>query len=100
MFDLTESESESDTSDLSKATREEQSSFEPPNTEQEEDTLGYNLMIPHLPPAAAANFQNRRDHWAQHGQSLKRWHFVSTLVTFTPANTDCPVDPDRLDDRR
>eukprot|EP00959_Pyramimonas_sp_CCMP1952_P027332 574545-Pyramimonas_sp.AAC.1 len=68
MFDLTESESESDTSDLSGAMCDEQSSFEPVNTEQEEDALGYNLIIPHLPPAAAANFQNKRDHWTQHGQ--------------------------------
>eukprot|EP00959_Pyramimonas_sp_CCMP1952_P120411 2517939-Pyramimonas_sp.AAC.1 len=68
MFYLTESESESDTSDLSRATSDEQSRSEPVNTEQEEDTLGYNLIIPHLPPAAAANFQNRTDHWTHHGQ--------------------------------
>eukprot|EP00959_Pyramimonas_sp_CCMP1952_P104819 2190902-Pyramimonas_sp.AAC.1 len=76
----------------------ERSSVEPVNIEQ--DMLGYNLLLPHLPAAAVANFQERRDQWTQHGQSLKRWHFVPRLVTFTPANADCPVDPDRLDDRR
>eukprot|EP00959_Pyramimonas_sp_CCMP1952_P023204 488184-Pyramimonas_sp.AAC.1 len=38
--------------------------------------------------------------WTQRGQSLKRWHFVLRLVTFMPVSTDCPIDPDRLDDRR
>eukprot|EP00959_Pyramimonas_sp_CCMP1952_P354582 7427586-Pyramimonas_sp.AAC.1 len=78
--------------------REERSSVEPVNIEQ--DMFGYNLLHPHLPPAAVSNFQDRRDQWTQHGQSLKRWDFVPRLVTFIPANTDCPVDPDRLDDRR
>eukprot|EP00959_Pyramimonas_sp_CCMP1952_P281604 5886049-Pyramimonas_sp.AAC.1 len=100
MFDITDSGSESDTSNPSKAMCEERSSAEPVNAEQAEDVLGYNLLPPHLPPAAVANFQGRRDQWTQRGQSLKRWHFVPRLVTFTPANTDCPVDPDRLDDRR
>eukprot|EP00959_Pyramimonas_sp_CCMP1952_P175082 3658717-Pyramimonas_sp.AAC.1 len=78
--------------------REERSNVEPVNVEQ--DMLGYNLLLPHLPPAAVANFQERRDQWTQQGQSLKRWHFVPRLVTFIPANADCPVDPDILDDRR
>eukprot|EP00959_Pyramimonas_sp_CCMP1952_P407965 8549573-Pyramimonas_sp.AAC.1 len=38
--------------------------------------------------------------WTQQGQSLKRWHFVPRLVTFMPVNSDCPIDPERLDDRR
>eukprot|EP00959_Pyramimonas_sp_CCMP1952_P334513 7005457-Pyramimonas_sp.AAC.1 len=76
----------------------EQSSVEPVNIEQ--DMLGYNLLLPHRPPAAVANFQDGRDQWTQRGQSLKRWHFVPRLVTFIPANTDCPIDPDWLDDRR
>eukprot|EP00959_Pyramimonas_sp_CCMP1952_P040623 849419-Pyramimonas_sp.AAC.1 len=100
MFDIADSGSETDTSNLSKAMRDERSSVEPVNTEQAGDLLGYNLLLPHLPPAAAANGQHRRDQWTQQGQSLKRWHFVPRLVTFTPANTDCPVDPDSLEDRR
>eukprot|EP00959_Pyramimonas_sp_CCMP1952_P380683 7975821-Pyramimonas_sp.AAC.1 len=101
MFDLTESESESEASDPSKAMCDEQPRFEPVNTEQEEYTLVYKPFLLHLPPAAAAaNCQNRRGHWTQRGQSLKRWHFVPILVTLTPVNTDCPVDPDKLGDRR
>eukprot|EP00959_Pyramimonas_sp_CCMP1952_P271283 5671458-Pyramimonas_sp.AAC.1 len=61
---------------------------------------GYNLLLPHIPPAAVANFQGRTDMWTQRGQRLKRWHFVPRLAAFMPASTDCPIDPDRLDDRR
>eukprot|EP00959_Pyramimonas_sp_CCMP1952_P233647 4882940-Pyramimonas_sp.AAC.1 len=98
MFDITDSGTESDTSNVLKEMREERSSVEPVNIEQY--MLGYNILIPHLPPSAVANFQDRRDQWTQHGQSLTRWHFVPRLVTLIPAKTDCPVDPDRLDDRR
>eukprot|EP00959_Pyramimonas_sp_CCMP1952_P346786 7263431-Pyramimonas_sp.AAC.1 len=55
---------------------------------------------PHLPPAAAASFPDRKDTWTQQGQSLKRWHFVPRLVTFMPVTSDCPIGPERLDDRR
>eukprot|EP00959_Pyramimonas_sp_CCMP1952_P193764 4051646-Pyramimonas_sp.AAC.1 len=71
MFDLTESESESDASDLSRMECDVQSQPEPARTEQEEDMLGYNLLLPHLPPAAAANFQSKKDHVTQHGKSLR-----------------------------
>eukprot|EP00959_Pyramimonas_sp_CCMP1952_P053788 1125241-Pyramimonas_sp.AAC.1 len=100
MFDITDSGTESDTPNLSKGMREERSSAVPVYIEQEEDMLGYNFLLPHLPPAAVANFHDRRDQWTQHGQSLKRWHVVPIFVTFIPANTDCPVDPDRLGHRR
>eukprot|EP00959_Pyramimonas_sp_CCMP1952_P334096 6996901-Pyramimonas_sp.AAC.1 len=66
MFDLAESENEPEASDLSRLESDVQSQPEPARTEQEEDTLGYNLIIPHLSPAAAANFQNKSDHWTQH----------------------------------
>eukprot|EP00959_Pyramimonas_sp_CCMP1952_P158354 3311730-Pyramimonas_sp.AAC.1 len=92
MFDITDSESESGTSNLVKEMREERSNVEPVDVEQ--DMLGYNLLLPHLPPAAVANFLDRKDPWTRRGQSLKRWLFVPRLVTFIPANTDCPVDPD------
>eukprot|EP00959_Pyramimonas_sp_CCMP1952_P457176 9474441-Pyramimonas_sp.AAC.1 len=100
LTDLTESESESVASALSRVNCDAQSQPEPVNTEQEEDTFGYNLLLPHLSPAAAANFQNKKDPWTQRGKSLRRWHFVSRLVTFTPISTHCPVDPDRLADQR
>eukprot|EP00959_Pyramimonas_sp_CCMP1952_P353659 7409545-Pyramimonas_sp.AAC.1 len=88
MFDITDSESESDTSNLVNEMREKRSNVEPVVVEQ--DMLGYNLILPHLPLAAVANFQDRKDQWTRRGQSLKRWHFVPRLVAFIPANTDCP----------
>eukprot|EP00959_Pyramimonas_sp_CCMP1952_P420459 8807302-Pyramimonas_sp.AAC.1 len=66
MFDITDSGTESDTSDLLKEMCEERSSVEPVNIEQ--DMLGYNLLLPRLPPAAVANFQDRRDQWTHRGQ--------------------------------
>eukprot|EP00959_Pyramimonas_sp_CCMP1952_P055079 1151316-Pyramimonas_sp.AAC.1 len=61
---------------------------EPSNKEpakhREEETPGYNLLLPHLPPAAVANFQDKTDAWTQCRQSLERWHFVPSLVTFMP----------------
>eukprot|EP00959_Pyramimonas_sp_CCMP1952_P460420 9479817-Pyramimonas_sp.AAC.1 len=80
--------------------RDLQAQAEPARAEQEEDTLGYNLLLPHLPLAAAANCQNKKDHWTQRGKRLRRWHFAPRLVALTPVNTDCPVDPDRLADQR
>eukprot|EP00959_Pyramimonas_sp_CCMP1952_P069638 1453757-Pyramimonas_sp.AAC.1 len=100
MFDLTESQIEFDASDLSRMRCDEQSQPEPVNPEQEEDALGYNLLIPNLPPAAADNFQKKKGHLTQRGNSLRRWHFVPRLVTLTSVNTYCPVDPDRLADQR
>eukprot|EP00959_Pyramimonas_sp_CCMP1952_P060457 1263068-Pyramimonas_sp.AAC.1 len=79
MFAITDSGTESDTSNLLKEMVAERSSGEPVNIEQ--DMLGYNLILPHLPPAAVANFQDRREQWTQRGQSRKRWHFVPRLVT-------------------
>eukprot|EP00959_Pyramimonas_sp_CCMP1952_P264617 5532728-Pyramimonas_sp.AAC.1 len=66
MFDITDSGTESNTSNLAKEMCEERSSVEPVNVKQ--DMLGYNLHLPRLPPAAAANFQDRRDQWTQRGQ--------------------------------
>eukprot|EP00959_Pyramimonas_sp_CCMP1952_P210879 4412803-Pyramimonas_sp.AAC.1 len=79
MFDMTDSETESDTSIL------------PKNTE---DFPDHNLLRPHPPPAAAASFPGKKGTWTQRGQSLKRWHSVLRLVTFMPAIGDCPVDPE------
>ena len=50
--------------------------------------------------AAAAQSQARKDHWTQFGRRLRRWHLTPRLVTFTPVNTGCPVDPDDLADNR
>eukprot|EP00959_Pyramimonas_sp_CCMP1952_P332810 6969220-Pyramimonas_sp.AAC.1 len=81
MFDLTESESESDTSDLPS-----------------------NVVTSHNPsqltPSKKNARLNKKDHWTQHGQSLRRWHFVPRLVALTPVTIDCPVDPGRLADQR
>eukprot|EP00959_Pyramimonas_sp_CCMP1952_P289888 6062832-Pyramimonas_sp.AAC.1 len=77
-FGITDSEPESNTSNLAKGMREERSDVEPVDVEQA--MLGYNLLLPRLPPAAAANFQDRKDQWTQRGQSLKRWRFVPRLV--------------------
>eukprot|EP00959_Pyramimonas_sp_CCMP1952_P226271 4731076-Pyramimonas_sp.AAC.1 len=63
MFDITDSGTESDTSNLLEEMCEERSSVEPANIEQ--DILGCNLLLPHLPPAAVADFQDRRDQWTQ-----------------------------------
>eukprot|EP00959_Pyramimonas_sp_CCMP1952_P021315 449555-Pyramimonas_sp.AAC.1 len=98
MFDITDSESESDTPNLAKEMREERSNVEPVNVGQ--DMFGYIILLPRLPPAVVANLQDRKDQWTRHGQSLKRWHFVPRHVTFIRANTDCPVESDRLDVKR
>eukprot|EP00959_Pyramimonas_sp_CCMP1952_P353658 7409544-Pyramimonas_sp.AAC.1 len=66
MFDITDSEPESDTSNSVKEMREERLNVEP--VEFEQDMLGYNLLPPHLPPAAVANFQDRKDQWTRCGQ--------------------------------
>eukprot|EP00959_Pyramimonas_sp_CCMP1952_P195765 4093004-Pyramimonas_sp.AAC.1 len=79
MFDMTDSETESDTSIL------------PSDTEYTPD---YNLLLPHPPPAAAASFLGKKDTWTQQGQSLKRWIFVPRFVAFTPAIGECPIDPE------
>eukprot|EP00959_Pyramimonas_sp_CCMP1952_P356510 7465890-Pyramimonas_sp.AAC.1 len=85
MFDMTDSENESDTSMLPK---------------NMEDILTNNRFLPHPPPAAAASYPDKKDTWIQQGQSVKRWHSVPRLVTFMPAIGDCPVGPEKLDDRR
>eukprot|EP00959_Pyramimonas_sp_CCMP1952_P298031 6234375-Pyramimonas_sp.AAC.1 len=98
MFGMTDSGTESDTSVLSKEVREEHSCNEP--ARHSEEMPGHDLLLPHIPPAAVASFQDRTDMWTQQGQSLKSLHFVPRLVTFMPANSDCPIGPERLDDRR
>eukprot|EP00959_Pyramimonas_sp_CCMP1952_P089374 1869552-Pyramimonas_sp.AAC.1 len=98
MFDMTDSGTESDTSILPKELCEGYSSNEP--ARDMEEIPGHNLLLPHLPPAAVASFLDRKDTWTQQGQNLKRWHFIPRLVTFMPVTSDCPIDPERLDDRR
>eukprot|EP00959_Pyramimonas_sp_CCMP1952_P157257 3288556-Pyramimonas_sp.AAC.1 len=76
MFDMTDSENESDTSMLPK------SMGDIPNDSR---------FLPHPPPAAAASFLDKKDTCIQQGQILKRWHSVPRLVTLMPAIGDCPA---------
>eukprot|EP00959_Pyramimonas_sp_CCMP1952_P072848 1522453-Pyramimonas_sp.AAC.1 len=85
MFDITDSESEPDTSMM---------------PENMEDCLNNHYPLPNPQSAAAANFSDNQDARARQGQSLKRWHSVPRLVTFMPAIGDCPVDLEKLDDKR
>eukprot|EP00959_Pyramimonas_sp_CCMP1952_P371688 7783302-Pyramimonas_sp.AAC.1 len=85
MFDMADSGTESDTSIL------------PMDTE---DIPDHNLLLPHHPPAAVASFLDKKDTWTQQGQSLKRWHFVPRLVSPMQVIGDCPIDPEKLNDRR
>eukprot|EP00959_Pyramimonas_sp_CCMP1952_P394867 8273557-Pyramimonas_sp.AAC.2 len=65
-----------------------------------EDISNHNLLLSHPHPAAAASSPGKKDTWAKQGQSLKRWHSAPRLATFMPSISDCPVDPEKLDDRR
>eukprot|EP00959_Pyramimonas_sp_CCMP1952_P271779 5682789-Pyramimonas_sp.AAC.1 len=73
MFYICDSESESDTSNLVKEMRKDRSNVEPVNIEHY--MLERNLLLTHLPPAAVADFQDRKDQWTRRGQSLERWRF-------------------------
>eukprot|EP00959_Pyramimonas_sp_CCMP1952_P006079 127258-Pyramimonas_sp.AAC.1 len=56
------------------------------------------LCNPHS--AVAADFSDKRDEWKRQGQSLTRYHYVPRLVTFMPTIGECPVELDKLDDKR
>ena len=114
MFEV--SDSESNASDLARMGRDQRGRV--PDAGQTEHKPEIEIAVPAPPQprhsrkarrqcrepeellAAVAQSQSRQDYWTQYGKKLRRWHLTPRLVTFTPVNTGCPVDPAILDDKR